>query len=312
MTQSSPDIKFSVIIPTYNRLNYLKSCLKSVREQVTPPHEIIIVDDGSTDGTLDWVGQQGDCVLLGQENGGPGAARNAGARRATGDYLAFLDSDDLWLPWSLSTFERVILDCERPSLAFASFVDFADPTTLSNTAQMRDAQVSRHPNFLSTSDLGYFAGAGMMLVERSAFVRSGGFVEDRMNGEDHDLALRLGRESGFVKVLEPVLVGHRMHDSNEMSSTEKSIGGLQRMITREKEGVYPGGNEFRAARRKIISHHCRPQIISLIRNGQIADARHLFGSTFGWHIQMGRIKFLLAGTLLLLRSSTLPRRARKT
>lgn len=308
MQLNSADLRFSVIIPTYNRLDYLKFCLASVRAQMSPPHEIIVVDDGSTDGTVDWVNQQEEYSLIVQENSGPGAARNAGARLATGNYLAFLDSDDLWMPWSLSTFERAILDYGRPKLVFAGFVDFSDPEALSRTAKMQDLQVSSHPNFLASRDHGFFAGAGMMTIEREAFLRAGGFVEDRMNGEDHDLVLRLGLEEGFVKVLQPTLVGHRVHDSNEMSSVEKSVAGLYRMIAREKAATYPGGKAFSGARRKIISHHCRPQIISLIRSDHTADAWRLFRRTLKWHVELGRFKFLVAAALLLLKSTISPAR----
>lgn len=311
MQPDVPATKISVIIPTYNRRDYLKACLKSVRNQTTSPHEIIIVDDGSTDGTRAWVERQDDCVLIAQENLGPGAARNAGAQIATGNYLAFLDSDDLWRPWSLAVFESVVLQADLPSLIFASFVDFSDPVEFVDLVHDEDIRISQHLNFLETSDLGYFAGAGMMVIQRDAFLAKGGFVEDRMNAEDHDLALRLGLEAGFVKILDPIQIGHRVHDSNEMLSSEKSIQGLMRLIEREKAGVYPGGSAHKTARRKIISHHCRPQIIALCQSGHVKAARRLFAETVYWHIGLGRIRILMFAGLMLLRYSLIPSRESK-
>src|SRR5258708_38459 len=96
--------EFSVIIPTYNRLNFLKHAINSIRGQNYDGYEIIVVDDGSIDGTSEYLASLGNEVKwLRQENRGPAAARNVGATKATGSYIAFLDSDDVWLPWVLAT-----------------------------------------------------------------------------------------------------------------------------------------------------------------------------------------------------------------
>lgn len=309
MSDAVSETEFSVIIPTYDRLNFLKACIESVRAQSLKPAEIIVVDDGSTDGTIEWVSKQPDCQLVTQANSGPGAARNAGAARARGEYLAFLDSDDIWLPWALSVFDQVVQQQSRPSLIFASFLDFSHAAELQDLASAASAEVSVHQDFYSTAGLGYFAGAGMMVIRRSDFLQSSGFAEDRLNAEDHDLAMRLGTEKGFVKIMAPTIVGHRIHDSNEMSSVDKSVGGLLRMIMREKSGAYPGGGAFASARQQIISHHCRPEIVSLIRSGHTKYARQLFGETFAWHLKLKRWKFLLAVSLMIARASLFPKKA---
>src|SRR4051812_6017095 len=102
-----PSMLFSVVVPTYNRLYLLSRALETVCAQTHADFEIIIVDDGSTDGTREWLASHGAPVpvrVLEQSNRGPGAARNLGIREARGDYIAFLDSDDLWFPWTLETF----------------------------------------------------------------------------------------------------------------------------------------------------------------------------------------------------------------
>jgi len=102
--------KISVIIPAYNAEKYIKEALDSVLDQTYPTHEIIVVDDGSTDSTekivKEYIGSPGhqvtrspvDIKYIYQMNKGPGAARNAGIKEAKGEYVAFLDSDDMWMP----------------------------------------------------------------------------------------------------------------------------------------------------------------------------------------------------------------------
>ena len=91
---------FSVVIPTYNRSTSVLDTLRSCFEQTYPEVEIVVVDDGSSDDTLEVLAGIDDprLVVVHQENAGPAAARNHGMRVATGDYIAFLDSDDCWYP----------------------------------------------------------------------------------------------------------------------------------------------------------------------------------------------------------------------
>lgn len=92
-------MKVSAIIPTYNRRNYIKRAVDSVLAQTVPVDEVIVVDDGSTDGTTEalqaWYGSR--IRIVGQENGGVSAARKRGIREACGEWIAFLDSDDEWV-----------------------------------------------------------------------------------------------------------------------------------------------------------------------------------------------------------------------
>lgn len=91
--------RFSVIVPTYNRANYVTEAIESILSQSFQDHEIIVVDDGSTDNTKDVLARyEGRIRYIYQANSGVSAARNAGIRHAQGEWLAFLDSDDIWLP----------------------------------------------------------------------------------------------------------------------------------------------------------------------------------------------------------------------
>ena len=89
----------SVIIPVYNRYNLIDRAIKSVLQQTRPPDEIIVIDDGSTDGT-DMIIKKNypDIILLQQKNRGVSCARNNGIKNAKGTWITLLDSDDEWLP----------------------------------------------------------------------------------------------------------------------------------------------------------------------------------------------------------------------
>lgn len=98
-----PPARVSVIIPTYNRLLQLPRALDSVLAQTRPADEIIVVDDGSSDGTGEWLDRHHPGVrLIQQANAGVSSARNRGIDTATHEWLAFLDSDDQWLPDKLA------------------------------------------------------------------------------------------------------------------------------------------------------------------------------------------------------------------
>ena len=107
---------FSVIIPTFNRRRLLQYALESVLRQTFTDYEVLVVDDGSTDETKEYLATLGDRVrVFTQSNQGPGAARNLAIKHANGHYLAFLDSDDLWFPWSLETYASAIRNSGEPA-----------------------------------------------------------------------------------------------------------------------------------------------------------------------------------------------------
>ena len=112
-------LRVSVVIPTYNRARYLSAAIDSALSQSVPPHEIIVVDDGSVDETPQLCARYGDLVrYIYQENAGPSSARNNGIALATGDLVAFLDSDDVWLPGKVE--RQVSLFTADPSLGLCA------------------------------------------------------------------------------------------------------------------------------------------------------------------------------------------------
>jgi glycosyltransferase involved in cell wall biosynthesis len=167
----------SVIIPAYNASKTIAASVKSALEQTWPPTEVIVVDDGSRDDTVDVVSSIGPAVtLLRQANQGCGQARNTGARQARAEWLAFLDADDAWLPRKL---ERQAPFTENPRVAVVNC------RSMNKAGQMLRTEIS-FESLWEKNDL----IVSSSLVRRSAFEAEGGFWAGRAC-EDYHLWLRL-------------------------------------------------------------------------------------------------------------------------
>lgn len=124
---ASDNVIFSVVIPLFNKAPHIERAIASALGQTLPPHEIIVVDDGSTDGSLEIVRAMKDAriTVLTRSPPGPGgyAARNLGVEKVTGDWVAFLDADDLWYPDHLINLSNAIKACKQPvGCAFSRFM----------------------------------------------------------------------------------------------------------------------------------------------------------------------------------------------
>jgi len=200
-----PAPPLTVIIPVRDARAYLGDALRSAGEQGFADLELLVVDDGSTDGSADIVAAQapGARVLRHDAPRGPAAARNTALREARGELIAFLDADDVWVPGALLRLSRC-LD-ERPAVQFVvgatELVRMPEP----------GAPVAE-PVVLSPARVSYFLPA--TLFRRSVFARLGLLDETLTFGEDSDWFLR-AREAGvpFLTTEERVLL-YRRHDRN--------------------------------------------------------------------------------------------------
>jgi len=158
----------SVVIPVHNGQAFIAEALNSVRAQTLPMKEIIVVNDGSTDQTDHVVASFPEVILLRQARAGAAAARNTGARRASGDFLAFLDADDLW-PGPRIERQLAVL-AENPKLDFVSgnTVQFRRDKT-NALVLLSEPEASRLPSVL--------------LMRRESFWRAGAFSTDWEVGE---------------------------------------------------------------------------------------------------------------------------------
>lgn len=292
---------FSVVIPTFNRAGLLAATLATVRAQTLKDFEVVVVDDGSSDGTREYLRTIDRVRVIEQDHRGPGAARNAGVAHAHGDYVAFLDSDDLWWPWTLSTFAKVIAE-SRPATVAGRYIDLPDERGLSAITE-EPVRWRVFDDYLSSSAQPISAGSGTIVIERETFERAGGFSERPINAEDHDLMLRLGEARGFAAVLAPVTVAWRRHDSNITAEVTRAVAGVEHLIEQERGERYPGGHRRAPERRRIITRHARPVTFHCLREGDVRSALRLFRSTIAWNMSAGHFAYLGAFPLLTLSSA---------
>ena len=197
----------SCIIPVFNGEAFLGEALASVFAQTLLPAEVIVVDDGSTDGTRDVVDRFGERIrYVYQDNKGPAAARNKGIALATGSLLAFLDADDLWLPQKLARQVRRFAERGDLQVSVTQVRNFWIEELRAEANAMLDHRLA------AVALPGYVPQT--MLARREVFARVGPFDERLRIGEDTDWFLR-ATDLGIVMELIPeVLVRRRLHHTN--------------------------------------------------------------------------------------------------
>jgi glycosyltransferase involved in cell wall biosynthesis len=207
-----PNPLVSIIIPTFNRASLLPAAIESVLGQSYTNIEVIIVDDGSTDNTPAVLAQFGQRIkVVSQKNKGASAARNHGIRISTGEIIAFLDSDDLWLPTKLIR-----------QVALLEQADSAIPCCLCNIQlAYSDGRVGSSfdlslikpaieeglwINVLEVLATRFILFNQSVAIRREALVQLGGFDETYKYMEDHDLALRLALLGSWAFIHEPQVI----------------------------------------------------------------------------------------------------------
>lgn len=239
----NPSPLVSVIIPTYNHAQFLAKALSSVISQTYTNWEALVINNYSTDNTAEIVESFNDSrikLINFKNNGIIAASRNEGIRNSVGEYLAFLDSDDSWLPEKLEKSLKQLIDGHF-DLVCNDEVLIENDKIISTWRHNPKLKLSYNKllfegNCLSTS---------AVTVKRQAVLDVGLFKEDRefITSEDYDLWLRLAKAGNHFKFLPEVLGEHLKHSSNNSGAVVRHFESLEKVVLYHLKEL-PGGVIF--------------------------------------------------------------------
>ncbi len=239
----------SVVIPTYNRGDTIKKSIDSVLAQIYKNLEVIVVDDGSTDNTQDVVESYVDpkvrYVKL-PKNRGANVARNTGIKRAKGEFIAFLDSDDRWEPEKISKQMEVYENSSDDIKVVYCGEDMQSDK--GNRFYMPEKWVNPKEGDVFRPLLrGNFVGTVSLLVKKECFEEVGYFDEELPRAQDWDMALRLAKEFKFKLVDEPLVTVYYSQDSIS-SDYEALANALEKLFDKHRKNFMSNKDIF-------SSHH---------------------------------------------------------
>jgi glycosyltransferase involved in cell wall biosynthesis len=277
-------VRFSVVMPVYNRQKYVSQAIDSVLSQTFTDFELIAVDDGSTDGSLDLLKSYGTRIrVIEQKNSGPEVARNTGVAAARGEYIALLDSDDLFFPTALETYDRVIRAFDSPPMVIGSEFYYRDGTPLPvQPLTTGPVEVLKFEDCLSKT-VSLTIICSLFLIRKSVYEEIGGFRKSTAQtwyGDVIDFLLKLGTRGPFLIIRKPLTAVYRMHDANSVKSAKEHAYGMLGVARSERQGLYPGGRERRWDRYVFLGGICAQwAVVHCWRNGDRKTAlRLLFGA----------------------------------
>jgi glycosyltransferase involved in cell wall biosynthesis len=198
----------SVVIPVYNGTNYLREAVDSVLAQTYTHYEIIVVDDGSTDGTWEIIQSYGTRVIgIHKENGGVASAVNCGIRQAKGDYIAWLSHDDLFLPRKL---ERQVDFLRKNEQFNACYTNYYVINAKGETTAEVETPWYPHGQAIRVLFGDFYINGSSMLIARTCFDRVGLFSESLKYTQDGEMWLRIIRQFDIGRLPEK-LMKQRLH-----------------------------------------------------------------------------------------------------
>jgi glycosyltransferase involved in cell wall biosynthesis len=218
----------SVVIPVFNGERFLREAVQSVLDQKYSPVEIIVVDDGSTDGSATVARSLETVRYLYQTNQGPAAARNRGIEQAKGSLIAFADADDLWPSGKL--------ELQLPYLISDPEIDIV----LGRIQQVLLSETVDGPTQATEfGETGFSVNLGSAVIRKSVFERVGLFDETMRYSEDVDWFMRARESGAAIVTIDAVTLFYRQHDQNmtrgKSTSELNVLKALKKSLDRRRE-----------------------------------------------------------------------------
>jgi len=231
--------QFSVVITCHNQAQFIAEAVTSALSQTFSDREVIIVDDASTDASAEILDKYESGIRLRklQENVGANRARNLGAQIAIGDYLVFLDGDDLLLPWALEMYARILSHQQVPVIiSNLRWFEGAAP-------QVRAEEFPAEIKFVSyetilSKDRPHRPSASALVVNRHSFREAQGWTDGMFPMDDFDILVKLSSLGRAVQILSPPATSYRVHASNSIHNIAPFIREFHRVIQKVKRREY--------------------------------------------------------------------------
>jgi glycosyltransferase involved in cell wall biosynthesis len=262
-------IRFSVIIPLFNKEKSIRSTIESVLNQTYPNFELVLVNDGSTDNSLIAASSFNDTriKILNKDNGGVSSARNRGIELSQNQYIVFLDADDLWLPYCLEEF-CILINKFREAQVFC--------TNYNMTGKNLKGSERRYyiEDYFYTSAY-YMAKwsipiiiTGCITIKRDIFIEVGYFNQNISHGEDIDMWNRLAKYSRIAKS-EKVTTIYRTEAENRASHLDESLKLKQKQ--KQKQGRNKRNNVLNKSQRLYYGVQSVFELRSELLSGKITN-----------------------------------------
>ena len=290
--------RVSVVIPTFNRATVLPEAVDSVLDQTYKDLEILIVDDGSTDDTRRSIqerfGSLSQIRFLSKTNGGPASARNMGIRRSEGELIAFLDSDDLWIPEKLELQVRQIDRSPQAGLCFCDrFGEGGRPPTRFAVKGFKG-----DTSLKGILEKGFPFATPSVLARKSTLEEVGLFDESFVCAEDWDLWIRILARSPAVYVDKPLVIVRDLADSINARRTLDKWQSWLRLWNKHQDLLLSSECPRRLVRRKQAHAHKKiAQTLHAV--GRYSESAEHYRKW--WRLQPWQARGMLWSVLLKLR-----------
>lgn len=272
--------KVSIITPAYNGAKYIAETIDSVRKQTFQDWEMIIVDDGSVDDTKAVVQRFQEqhpekIKYFYQTNGGSGKARNTGIRMTTGEFVAFLDADDIWMPQKLE--KQMSFFKNNPDIDLV----YTNATVINNIGQEKWPYVKKREYHFPPEDiyrqllLRNFIPFSSVVARRKVIAEVGYFVDVIKYSEDSDLLIRIAKDYR-IKYLNEFLTKYRVSDSHKSSNLERRHRASLSIITRHYDKKRAESLKFRFLFRRRCAHVHYDLGYVLLAKNNLREARKEF------------------------------------
>lgn len=293
VTDRSSAPRYSIIMAVYNQADFVREALDSLFAQTFKDFEVIVCDDGSTDETPRVIREYSDRVkLLVSDHRGPAGARNVAIAAAKGEFISCMDSDNVWMPWTLECINEAVQQYGPECLVYLirTPMEFTQMIKIERVKTRMEV----YPDFFSAPVNASHGAALIGAIPRRRFIEAGQFFEDLITDEDLDLVLRLGNLSPYVMIMEPMTMLNRSHFSNLSQNRSLLYQSSMQIVEREmNDHVYPGGRSYIKKRRWRLARLMSERCIRFSNNAQFRLGLSLYMKSFRLFCKGSYIGFLL-------------------